>query len=369
MRIGIDARLWRETGVGRYIRALVANLCTLGKAHDFVLFVGPNEYTTLQLPPNWHKILAPIRWHTLREQLEMPRLYNQAVIDLVHVPYFSVPIFTTTPLLITIHDLTISQFATGRATTLPHILYWFKRLGYEAVLRTSLSKAVRIITVSGTVRNQLISSFGINSQKINVTYESGELENDQKGDQKSFPQPYLLYVGNAHPHKNIERLIGAFSEVQKRQKNLTLVLIGKKDYFYKKLELLVRNQHVSYKILFLGEVSNSNLKEWFSHAEIFILPSLSEGFGIPGLEAMSMGCPVIASDLPVFHEIYGDAAGYFNQLDAHSIASAIHNVSRNHQIRDRLISNGLFQVKKYSWNKMAADTLKIYESCIGLRSG
>src|SRR3989344_179548 len=369
MKIGIDARLWNETGVGRYMRALINHLQLLDTQNNYVVFMRPREFESVKFQNSrWAKQLASVRWHTLHEQLEMPKLYRTANLDLLHVPYFSVPLAPPQPFVVTIHDLIISNFATGKATTLPYPLYQFKRFGYSFVLSQAVKRAAKIITVSETVKQDIVREFAISPHKILVTYEAGELE--VSSDRSTFPLPkkYILYVGNAHPHKNLNRLIEAFSLARRRVPNLFLVVIGKHDYFYTRLQTEVAKSEIAASVLFPGEVTNAALKRWYMHASAFVFPSLAEGFGIPGLEAMEFNCPVVASDIPVFREVYGSAASYFDQTDVLDMADEITSVVTRIKLRQALITLGKTQVKKYSWKKMAESNLALYESCTLLRS-
>jgi len=369
MKIGIDARLWNETGVGRYLRALVNHLQVIDTRNDYVVFVRPQEFETIKFQNSrWTKILAKVHWHTIYEQLEMPKLYRTANLDLLHIPYFSVPLTTPQPFIVTIHDLTISHHATGKATTLPYPLYQFKRLGYSFVLSQAVKRAARIITVSQTVKQDIIREFAISPDKVSVTYESGELEEKTDTSVFSVPKKYILYVGNAHPHKNLSRLVEAYLLIRKRIPELRLVCIGKHDYFYTRLQTDVAKSLAVENVIFPGEVSNAALVRWYRHAAAFVFPSLAEGFGIPGLEAMQFSCPVLASDIPVFREIYGGAANYFDQTDVVDMADEITSILKQDKLRRTLISLGKTQVKKYSWKKMAKSTLSLYESCALLRS-
>ena len=369
MKIGIDARLWNETGVGRYMRALIKHLQAIDTRNEYVVFVRPQEFDSIKFQNSrWTKQLAHVRWHTLHEQLEMPKLYRKAKLDLLHIPYFSVPLATPQPFIVTIHDLTISHHATGKATTLPYPLYQFKRLGYSFVLTQAVKRAAKIITVSEAVKQDIVREFAISPDKISITYESGEFEENR--DKSTFPVPkkYLLYVGNAHPHKNLIRLIEAFALIRKRIPKLMLVCIGKHDYFYTRLQKEVAKSEAAANVLFPGEVTNAALAHWDTHAAAFVFPSLAEGFGIPGLEAMQSGCPIIVSDIPVFREVYGSAASFFDQTDILDMADEITSVVTRIKLRQALISLGKTQVKKYSWKKMAESTLALYESCTLLRS-
>ncbi len=367
MRIGIDARLWSETGVGRYIRALVEYLPQLDSKNEYVIFLREREYADLELPnEKWQKKLANVSWHSLEEQLKLPEIYAQAHLDLVHIPYFSVPIFIRTPYVVTIHDLTISHFPTGLASTKSSFNYWFKYVGYRAVLGQAVRKARKIITVSEAVKKQIRHDFNLPTTKIAVTYESGELETGKATADPKMPQKYLLYVGNAYPHKNLSLLIEAFFELRQKFTDLSLVLIGKDDFFYQRLQKQVKGLGLEKQVLFPGSVANGELINWYKRALALVFPSLAEGFGIPGLEAMSLGCPVAASDLVVFREIYAEAVLYFDPKRASSIKDTVDQLIGDEELRRKLITAGKMQAKKYTWEKMTAETIKIYETSAGI---
>lgn len=368
MKIGIDGRLWNETGVGRYIRALVFELGTVDTHNNYTLFLRKPQFEALVLPnARWKKILADVSWHTLAEQFLMPGIYKSAGVDLLHIPYFSVPIMTPVPFVVTVHDLTVSHFATGKATTKPLPIYWLKKLAYQFVITSAIRRARRIIAVSQFVKKQLIDSYHLPDGRVSVTYEAGSLELG-KTKTVNLPLNYILYVGNAHPHKNIESLIKAFELVRHDFPALELVLVGKSDYFYIRLKAAVDRKQIP-GIKFVGELDNGELFNYYKNARTFIFPSFSEGFGIPGLEAMNLDCPVVASDIPVFREIYQDGAVYFDPKSFRDIAQKIKSVISDSKLRDQLIKLGRDRVKYFSWRKMAEKTLEIYENCASLRPG
>lgn len=368
MKIGIDGRLYNETGVGRYIQELINNLQEIDTQNDYFLFLKKNEFYNLVLTnPKWTKILADIPWHSLSEQIRMPIKIAQVNLDLIHIPYFSVPMCINIPFIVTIHDLTISHYATGKATTRPKLIYMIKRLGYKFVLFKAINHAKTIITVSRYVKQQLINEFHISSDKVKVTYESGELENSSASDKnESILYKYILYIGNAHPHKNLERLLQAFHLVKKEIQDIKLVLIGKDDFFYRRLKKFAMEQKLDEGVIFKNYVSPSEIQVWYKKSQLFVFPSLSEGFGIPGLEAMNCQCAVAASNIPVFKEIYEHAAMYFDPKSIEDMAEKITKVLLDKKLQASLINNGNNQVKKYSWRKMAQETLFIYENCLSI---
>ncbi|MCL4382528.1 MAG: glycosyltransferase [Patescibacteria group bacterium] len=173
MKIGIDARLWKQTGVGRYVQELTSNLAKIDQKNHYLLFFAKNEFEEFKLPgPNFEKMIIDIRWHSLKEQIVMPYLLWREKLDLVHFPYFSVPIFYPGKFIVTIHDLILDHFETGKASTLPLFLYKLKRLGYKLVMWVALHRAVKVITVSETTKREIIKHYHLNSEKIAVTYEA-----------------------------------------------------------------------------------------------------------------------------------------------------------------------------------------------------
>ena len=165
-------------------------------------------------------------------------------------------------------------------------------------------------------------------------------------------KPYLVYIGNAHPHKNVENLIKA-AEILK----IKLVLVGDDNFFYGRLP---RSKYVK----FAGQVSNKSLIAYYRGAAAFVSASQMEGFGLPGLEAMTAGCPVIVSDIPVFHEIYGDAAVYFNQKDPNNMAEVIAKTLKNKSLAVEIVKRGYNQSAKYSWKKFVKQTRDVYKSVL-----
>ncbi len=177
-------------------------------------------------------------------------------------------------------------------------------------------------------------------------------------------EKYFLYVGNAYPHKNLDRLLQALNILISQYPNISLVLVGKEDYFYKRLKEKVKKMNLEKSVLFCGQVSNEELISLYRNAKALVMPSLMEGFGLPGLEAMANKCLVLASDVPALREIYSDAAVYFNPVDIDDIRKKMEDVcfnDLNHFSQN--IEKGLQRVKLFSWEKMAKETLRVYESC------
>ena len=240
MRIGIDARLISETGVGRYIRNLLDGLSKIDTKNEYVIFITAKNYDAFSLPSDkWKKVLANVRWHTVSEQVLFPGICVGEHLDLLHVPYHNPPIFYPGKMIMTIHDLTILHFSTGKATTLPKPLYYLKRLGYTYELSVGIARAKHILTVSNATKRELMDHFGVSSDNISVIYEGVDphLTNKRPTPQgNGVERPYFLSVGNAYPHKNLETLLEGYANYRTRVPDpARLVLVGTDDYFYKTL--------------------------------------------------------------------------------------------------------------------------------------
>ncbi len=352
MTIGIDARLWNETGVGRYIRQIFFLLPKIDTKNNYVWFLSKKEFNTLAMPrPNWKKVLATPHWHTFKEQLVMPWLFYRERLDLLHVPYVNFPFLYFGKTVSTIHDLIPDHFKTGRASTLPFWFFVLKKIGYHFLVWVATVRAKRVFTLSNDAKNELISHYNLKPEKIIFTYEAGTLEGNVVKTTKLMLslKPYILYVGNAHPHKNVENLIKAMDYLP----NLNLVLAGYDNFFFPRLP-----KHP--QVVCVGFIPNEEIIGWYKNAKAFVSVSRMEGFGIPPLEAMGVGCPAILSDIPVFHEINGNAAVYFNHEDPQDIAQVISKTVNDKKLLSELIQKGYQKVKKYSWEKMVKEIQKVY---------
>lgn len=373
MRIGIDCRLWNETGVGRYIRSLVKYLPELDNKNQYVLFVQSkdeeyikNQILNIKNKDKWKVVRVDVHWHSISEQLILPWIFKKEKLDLLHFPYFSFPIFYPGKFVVTIHDLIFDHYKTGKTSTLPFWFYLIKKMGYFGVLKTSVLRASAILTLSNDAKNEIIAHYSADPSKIHVIYESGALEDTRRDfsgkefDKIKNLQPYLLYVGNAHPHKNVESLVLAMKEIAKKREDLKLVLVGSDKFFYPRLENFINEQNLADKIKIIGEVNNSEIAGWYKFAKALVTASKMEGFGIPPLEAMSVGCPAIVSNIPVFHEVYNDAAVYFEQNNPENIADKILETLEDKNKIKELIKKGYQLAASYSWKKMAVETLNVF---------
>ena len=386
--IGIDARLYgtRHGGIGRYTEELISNLLQIDQKNQYVFFIYDKKdgeaiaKKAEECKAKVECVHTPYRWYSLKEQLLMPGAIKRAKVDIIHFTHFNVPLLYRDPYVVTIHDLIIHHFPDERATTLPKWLYKIKLLGYKKVTKHAVEKARAIIAPSEFGKQDLLRFYDIPEYKIRVIYEGvSELRitnyelriNGKTDNQESKAQlktknllPYLLYVGSFYPHKNIERLIDAFHILRtKHNLDIKLVLVGKKDYFQKQAQKYLTTKYslLTTLCIFYGRASDDELAELYQNASLFVFPSLYEGFGLPPLEAMSFGVPTMASNASCIREVYGDAVLYFNPMDTEDIAAKIYAVYINPVKQADLREKGYSQIQKYSWQKMAQETLPILE--------
>jgi glycosyltransferase involved in cell wall biosynthesis len=382
-KIGIDARFYGPLGkgLGRYVQEVVDGVIKIDVENEYVIFLSRENFNEF-LPANERvrKVLAPCRWYSLAEQIIFPWLIWREKIDLMHFPHFNVPIFCPARFVVTIHDLILTKFPTIRASTLSPILYRIKNFFYKFVILTATKRSKKIITVSEFTKKDIVEKFRINSEKIIVTYEGvanfargrdslfiGKLDDKKTLLSYNIDNGFILYVGNAYPHKNLELLLDVFKEFRKKNDKLRLVLVGKEDYFYRRLKEaaanfgLWNNNISETPVVFAGYVPDFELEVFYRQATFYIFPSLYEGFGLPALEAMAKDCPVVSSSASALPEILGDAAMYFNPKNKIDILEKMEKVSSDNNLREILRKKGREQIKKYNWWECARQTLEIYK--------
>lgn len=352
MKIAIDARMYNESGIGRYIRNLICNLQIIDKKNEYFILHLQND---LKYQDNFKKINANFKWYGLTEQVKLPGLLKSLKPDLVHFPHFNAPVFYRGKFVVTIHDLIHQHFSMQRSTTRGPLIYKLKQLGYRRVFKNAINKSQKILVPSNFVKKQLTENYQISKEKIIVTPEAVDDKFSRIKTSKKIDFPYIFYVGNAHPHKNIEGLIRAFRELR----GLKLVLAGSDHYFWQR----IKKEFSGEDIIYAGHISDGELVNYYKNAKCFVMPSFEEGFGIPILEAMSLSCPVVSSNAGSLPEVGGDAALYFDPAKTDDITKKISDTLDNEKLRQDLIKKGLQRVKQFSWKKLAQQTLEVYQQC------
>lgn len=357
--IGIDCRFWSQTGIGRYTQNIVGKLAEMDNENEYTLFFLNEDIHTVSLPDNFKKVSTDIKWYTFKEQLVLPFIFYKYDLDVLFVPNLNVPVLYFKRFVVTLHDLTHIKIKTGRASTLPYPLYLAKRMALKLPLFYSAKFAYRIFTVSEHVKEDIVKTLHVKPEKVLITVnavsENFRPEPDEKVQKVlskyNVKKPYLFYVGNAHPHKNLERLINAFELVHAERPDLTLVLGGKKNFFYERLQNEVGPREIYKSLIFTDFIDDANLPALYTGAEAFVNPSLEEGFGIQILEAFACGTKVICSNTSSLPEVGGNIAYYFNPGNIHKMAEAILLGLRDEN--PKRIEAGFERIKDFSWENSA----------------
>jgi len=406
MKIGIDARLYgtKHGGIGRYTAELVKNLEKVDSQNDYFIFLARNNFDEYQ-PQNsrFKKVSADFKVYGVFEQSLYPFLLYSYNLDLVHFTHFNVPLLYAKRYIVTIHDLIISHYPSSRATTLNPVLYRLKLFFYNFIVKSAASRAKQIIAVSQFTKDDIVRLLKVRPEKIAVVYEGVDLPAISDFDcpvvkrDLGIGDEFIMYVGSAYPHKNLEKLIEAFAEVAKIRPQLQLALAGKKNFFYQRLEEfannvilreadimsgdrgdLVAEEHDDLKheiptvaslpwndntlkpIIFTGYLPDEQIACLYKSALLYVFPSLIEGFGLPPLEAQSYGLPVASSDKTCLPEVLGDSALYFDPENVEDMVAKIGAALSDEELRASLRERGYENVKKYSWHKMAEEIKKLY---------
>jgi glycosyltransferase involved in cell wall biosynthesis len=361
--------MWQEAGIGRYTRNLVRSLEQIDSQNEYVIFLLSSDFKNLEFKSNFKKVEADFGWYGIKEQRVFPKLINKQKVDLMHFPHFNIPILYRGKFIVTIHDLIHHKFAMKRASTLSPIVFGIKQAAYRLVFRNAVFRAKKIVTVSKYVKKDLEDMYKL-TNKIVVTAEGVDesflklLEGlsskniEQIINSKNVQGDYLFYVGNAHPHKNIEGLIESYMVIRKKYPELKLVLAGKEGYFWKKI---MQRYGKTEGLIYLGYLNDLELAAFYKGAKVFVMPSFEEGFGIPILEAFSAGVPVLSSNQASLPEVGGDACLYFDPYLRGDMIKKLDQILIDTKMQKANVLVGKRRAKLFSWKKMAADTRILYE--------
>jgi len=379
LRIAIDVRRVRDFGIGTYIRSLLHALAAIDSSDEYILLALPEDGRTFaDLPPNFKTTLYRRTDSYFLNHFGFPWLLRRLRPDLVHIPLNQVPLFMGEPYVVTIHDMASLLFQTGSGLRLS-----LRRF----LLRRGLLRAKRIIAVSEATRRDVRDTLNIPEDRIRMVYNAPNPELRQPPHAGDAPEansegerlarartleryqihyPFLLYAGNIRPQKNIPRLVEAFAVVREQLSRhpvyheLHLIIIGDEISRYPSVRRAVIQARVEKVVRFLGFVPFETLRIFFEHAAVFVFPSLYEGFGLPPLEAMACGTPVVTSNVSSLPEVVGDAALLVNPENVFEIARGIQDVLLDEDLRHRLIGRGKVQAARYSWERTAREVLEVY---------
>ncbi len=376
--IVIDARLYgpKHTGIGRYTKNLLKALVKLSdfKNYKFTLIIYKELEKDVKkdLGDNFNYVTTNIKHYSLKEQLFLPFILYKLHPDLVHFTHFNKPILYFKKSVVTIHDL-IKHFSKGKETTTKsQLLYKIKYLGYLILIRTIVTRN-QIIVPSNFWRDFLIKKYHLKDSHVVTTYEAVDptfLPNTNKeevenlkleiGNWKLEIGNYIIYTGNLYPHKNIIVVLKAL----KKLSNIKLKIICARDFFSEKLSKQINHLKIKDQVEFLGYLDDQQFKEVYQQALALVHPSLMEGFSLTGLEAMALNCPVVSSNSSCLPEIYGDSVLYFDPQNPDDLVEKINQLKNNLGLRQKLIDLGHQQLKKYSWNKTAEQSMTVYKKIL-----
>lgn len=363
-KIGIDARLYFQTGVGVYLRNLLYYL-QKSDSKDFIFYIYlmKDDFSKVIFKnKSFIKREVNSKWHSFSEQTKFLGQLNRDKLDLVHFPYFGFPALYRRPFVTTIHDVILLTNKTGKASVRNPLIYELKHFIFRnIILKSQIKNAITIITPTGTIKNNIVSLFGQKySNKIVPLYEGINYEllnaHENKNLEKRFHKSFFLYVGNFYPHKNVERLILAFSNIEK---GVQLVLAGPDDFFAERTRQLIAKLNQEKKIILFQNPKIEDFVFFYKKALALVHPSLSEGFGLPLVEAIYFELPIIASDIEVFKEVLRGQYLAFDPYDVNDIKNKIDEFLNKHPS-----FNYKDVLPQYSFETMTKKTLEVYNKAI-----
>ncbi len=371
LHIVIDSRRIRDFGIGTYIRSLVHALGAIDQSNHYTLVTGPAEARLLAgLPENFRSAIYARSDHSNLDHFAFPMYLHGLHADLVHIPLNRVPMLMLRPYVVTIHDMANLFFDEEHG----NLRMQLRRFRF----RRGLTRANRVIAVSDATRRDVENLMGVPPERVRRVYnapdpgfqtDSAACSEEEKGrimERYQINYPFLLYAGNIRRHKNVPRLVEAFAVVRDQlqshpvYKDLRLVIIGDTISQHPAVRQTVIKSRVEPVVRFLGFVPFETLRCFYESAAAFVFPSRYEGFGLPPLEAMACGAPVVTSSTSSLPEVVGDAAIQVNPENVFDIARGIRDVLLDEGLRRDLIARGRIQASRFSWERTARQVLDIY---------
>ena len=364
-RFGYDEKgLPKRVGSSEFCFQLLKKLYELDKANNYIVYL-PQE-PTADMPKeiaSWkYKVIPNKKLWTIFGLSK--NLIKEKNLDLFFSPTHYSPLFSSCPQIISILDVSYKLF--------PEMFPKKDLLKLALWGKLSIRRAKKIITISNSSKNDIINEYRILANKVEVIplgikdVNASDMNKSEFIEKYNLKNPYVLFVGTLQPRKNIAKLIEAFAKLKtenlKLKTSLDLVIVGRKGWDYEKILEAPDKFGVSERVKFLEDVTNEDLPLFYKNAEVFVLPSLYEGFGLPILEAMQYDCPVVTSNVSSLPEAGGDAAIYFDPNNAEDIAEKIEKVISDPKLREEMVRKGKEQIKKFSWEKSAKDVIRIFET-------
>jgi glycosyltransferase involved in cell wall biosynthesis len=367
MRIAIDARKLRDYGIGTYVRNLLRQLARQDTRHEYVVFCQEQDWDSVDaLGPHFRAVVENAAPYSIAEQAAIPLDLRREAIELFHAPHYVLPPLTPCRSVVTIHDCIHLRFPQ----------YLPSKLAYayaRAQLWAATHLAARVMTVSEASKRDILRYFRVPESRIDVIYNAIDDRFWQEPDPEAIARvreryqldgPFVLYAGNIKPHKNLERLIESFHLLRQQNPDLRhvrLLIIGDEISKYASLRRAVHRHKLHKHVRFFGFVADQTLAALYRLAGVFVFPSLYEGFGLPPLEAMASGTPVITSNVSSLPEVVGDAALMIDPYEPEAIADAMRRVLTDEALRADLRRRGLARAREFSWERSIARVREIYD--------
>ena len=372
MRVAIDARKWRDYGIGTYVRNLVRHLARLDHETTYFLFCDRADAPTLRdLAENFVPVVDDSHGYGLLEHVSIPRRLAKLGAQLLHAPHYVLPLLTRCPAVVTIHDCIHLRF--------PEYLPNRLALHYaRAMMRRAMDKSARVFTVSEASRRDLLHFFPDTPEEHVLVVPNGldpamliepsEEERERVRERYQIRGRFVLYAGNIKPHKNLERLVLAFAQLKRRSgmEDLKLLFIGQDVSRYQSLRRTVESAGLRQDVRFFGFVPDATLAALYRLASVFAFPSLYEGFGLPPLEAMACGTPVVTSRISSLPEVVGDAAVLVDPLSVDDIAQGLASVLEDAAFSAQLSRLGRARAAGFSWERSVKTIHDVYFEVLGL---
>ncbi len=362
--IVIDGRGYSGT-TGRYTRKLIEYLEILESSQEdrkYVVLLHAKEYEMYTPSVKcFSKAVADYKHYSFEEQIGFYKYLKNLNADLVHFTMPQQPIFYKGKHITNVHDMTLLNTYAGNKNWL---VYHLKQIVGKFVFKQIANTSSYIITLAEYTKSEYAKFSGVSKKKIVVTPAAADTSTEPPVPYSPlFDKKYIMYVGQQSTYKNLRRLIQAHQLLLSTLPSLQLVLAGKLTESAQRNKKWVE-QHNYKNVVFTDYVSDGELAWLYKNCSAYVFPSLMEGFGLPSLEAMTYGVPVVSSNATCLPEVNGDAAHYFDPKNIDEMSAAIHDVLTDGVLRKRLISNGHKQLKKYSWKRMAEQTLSLYKKTL-----
>lgn len=366
MRIGIDARAIHLQGIGRYIRELIRHLARVDTRNQYIIYFPTVEHMDENKidNPNFQCVLVPYQIYTVKEQLYLPYFLYKDKLDIFHsTTSLAIPLLRTCRHVITLHDLLLKI----HPEFLPSKLSW---VYFQITNWWAIKFADKIITISDFTSKELSALYPKSRHKITTIHNgvSAEfqvikdkevLENVKK--KYGITKDYILYVGTYKENKNLPTLVKAYAQLPHHMRHsYYLVIVGKQSTRYPEVPALIKQLGIESTVICINHVREEDLPVFYSGATVFVFPSIYEGFGLPIIEAMACGAPVVASNQASIPEIATDAAILTDPLNVKGMSGAVYDVLSNPQLRKMLVEKGLERAKSFSWEKTARETMRLY---------